>query len=508
MNEEGKQLLRKYGPLALFVIVVALVLYFLLFRGEVVGAAFSKIGAVFAPIVYGFAIAYVLNPQMRLIEKGFLHLQKKRKKPASRKLLLAIRIISTILAVFILLLVVYSLIALMIPEITKSIENIRKNLPVYAENIEKWFSSLGGGQAADESFKETMDNAVAFVQKFVSEQITPQMDQIVKKVTSSVLDILVFFKNIFLGLIVSVYVMITQETILARFRRALYAVFNVAVANRTLKNLRFIDEKFGGFLIGKFIDSLIIGIICYFGMVILQMPYALLIAVVIGITNIIPFFGPFIGAIPCSFLVFCVEPIQAVYFILFIFALQQFDGNFLGPKILGNSVGVSSFMVLVAILIGSGFFGVFGMIVGVPICAVLTALIQTYVLRSIGKKNLPGDLDAYRQMDYVDPWKREIVHYEDSTQNPSVYHKLKSRPKSLQGMEITTKINPWDRTDEDVETDRLLFQTELEADREYCRKADEVDDSNVADAASSEGSAARSADVLLRGKKRKGGKEK
>ncbi|MGX8727957.1 MAG: AI-2E family transporter, partial [Lachnospiraceae bacterium] len=169
---------------------------------------------------------------------------------------------------------------------------------------------------------------------------------------------------------------------------------------------------------------------------------------------------------------------------------------------LGNSVGVSSFMVLVAILIGSGFFGIVGMVIGVPVCAVLTALIQTYVLRQIGKKNLPGKLDDYRKMDHIDPWKRTVIKYDEEPQDASVYHKLKSRPKSLDGLEITTKENPWDLTDEDVETDRLLFQTELEADREYCRKADSIDDSNVSDAAEAGGDAARSADVLLRSRKK------
>ena len=501
MDNDGKQIMKKYGPFAFAIIAAGILLYFILFRGEVLGAVFAKIGAVLAPIIYGFVFAYALNPQMRLIEKGILTLLKKRKKLPSRKGLIAVRIISTILAVLILLVIIYSLIALMIPEILKSIENIRNNLSVYAENIEKWIASFGGGET-DVSFKETIDNAVAAIQKWTGEKLSPEMDQILQKVTSSILDILVFFKNIFIGLIVSVYVLITQETILARFRRATYAVFNVAVANRFLKNLRFIDEKFGGFLIGKFIDSLIIGVICYIGVRILQMPYALLIAVVIGITNIIPFFGPFIGAIPCAFLIFCVDPIKALYFIIFIFALQQFDGNFLGPKILGNSVGVSSFMVLVAILIGSGFFGIIGMIIGVPICAVLTALIQTYVLRQIGKKNLPGKLDEYRKMDHVDPWTRSVVRYEDETEGASVYHRLKSRSKDLEGMEITTKENPWDLTDEDVETDRLLFQTELEADREYCKKADSIDDSNVADAAEAGGKAARSADVLMRSRKK------
>ncbi len=496
MENNENNLLKKYGPFAFALIAAALVLYFILFRGEVVGAALSKIMAVLTPIIYGFAFAYVLNPQMRLIEKGFLHLLRRRKNTPTRKVLMVVRVISTFLAVLILLLIVYSLIALMIPELTKSIQNIINNLSTYGENLEKWFSSFGKG--GDENVTETVEKAIAAIQKWFSEQVTPQMDDIVKRITSSVLDILVFFKNIFLGLIVSVYVLITQETLLARFHRALYAICNVAVGNRILKNLRFIDEKFGGFLIGKLIDSLIIGVICYFGMRILGLPYALLVSVIIGITNIIPFFGPFIGAIPCSFLIFCVEPIQALYFIIFVFALQQFDGNFLGPKILGNSVGVSSFMVLVAILVGSGFFGVTGMIIGVPVCAVLTALIQTYILRQIGKKNLPGNLDDYRELDHVDPWKREIVRYDDAEKNPSVYHKLNARPKSLAGMEITTKENPWDLTDEDVETDRILFETELKADREYCKRADTIDESNVSDAAEAGGAAARSADVLLR----------
>ena len=176
-----------------------------------------------------------------------------------------------------------------------------------------------------------------------------------------------------------------------------YAILPHKWANMLIRVMRFTDKTFGGFIYGKLLDSAIIGVLCYFGMLLLDLPYPILISVIIGVTNVIPFFGPYIGAIPCILLILVVDPIKGLYFAIFILLLQQFDGNILGPKILGESTGLSSFMVIVAIMIGGGLFGVPGMIAGVPVFAVLYALIWRLINHSLNdKKNAGRRGDIYK----------------------------------------------------------------------------------------------------------------
>ena len=212
-------------------------------------------------------------------------------------------------------------------------------------------------------------------------------------------------------------------------------------ANLTLHIARKSNEIFGGFIIGKIIDSAIIGVLCFIGLSILKMPYALLVSVFVGVTNVIPFFGPYIGAIPCILLIMLVSPIQGLYFAIFILVLQQFDGNILGPKILGESTGLSSFMVIVAIMIGGGLFSIVGMIVGVPLCAVIYAFIWTFMNHRLRKKELPDDASEYCNIDCYDAQSKEPVPMpakvvkerkkitKETLQDSSVYrHYNKARP--------------------------------------------------------------------------------
>lgn len=187
---------------------------------------------------------------------------------------------------------------------------------------------------------------------------------------------LTFFKNVFIGIIIAIYVLNSKQLFAAQAKKLLYGCLSTRRANIVLDNARFTHRVFGGFINGKLLDSLIIGILCFVGMTALRMPYAMLISVVVGVTNIIPFFGPFIGAIPSGLLILLIDPLKALYFVLFILALQQFDGNILGPKILGDSTGLSSFWVIVCILLAGGLFGFVGMVVGVPLFAVLYSILS------------------------------------------------------------------------------------------------------------------------------------
>lgn len=217
----------------------------------------------------------------------------------------------------------------------------------------------------------------------------PQINAIVKTVSLSMLSFAKAVWNLVIGLIISIYLLASKERFVSQGKKLLYAFWDTRQANVIMEDFRLIDSTFGGFISGKILDSAIIGVLCFVVVSIMKMPYPMLISVIVGVTNIIPFFGPFIGAVPCALLILMVNPMQCLYFIIFIWILQQFDGNFLGPKILGDSTGLSGFWIIFSITIFSGLMGVPGMILGVPIFAVFYALIKRYVNRSLQKRACP-----------------------------------------------------------------------------------------------------------------------
>ena len=199
------------------------------------------------------------------------------------------------------------------------------------------------------------------------------------------------------------YLLAAKEKSAARCCKLLYGVLPEDKAAFTVRGFRRVDYIFSGFVRGKLLDSLIIGILCFIGCSILKMPYTPLVSVIVGVTNVIPFFGPFLGAIPCALLILLVSPLKCLYFVIFIFLLQQLDGNVIGPKILGDSTGISSIWVIVAILIGGGFGGVLGMFLGVPIFACLQVLVRWLLNTRLKKKNMPLAASEYLHRDQQAP---------------------------------------------------------------------------------------------------------
>ncbi len=454
---------KNYASIAVtifLVIAASMLLYFILFRTTTLGAVLRKIFAVFMPVIYGFVIAYILNPVMVLLEKLFFKSFIRMGTKPSDRAKKGVRVASSFIALFLSLFLLYLLISSIVPELIHSIRNIVLNFPTYVQNVNKFINDTFHNPELDEKTAAVMDTVVKRVQDFLSSEFVPQLDALASQLSSGVMGVISFFKNFFVGLIISMYLLIAKEGMMARFRRFIYAVFNIETGNRLLFNLRFVDAKFGGFLIGKLIDSLIIGVITYFSCVIMRMPYSILISVVIGVTNIIPFFGPFLGAIPCTILIFVISPIKSLIFIIFILCLQQFDGNFLGPKILGNSVGISSYMVILSIIIGGGFFGTTGMVVAVPLCAVLTALIQTFILRRTKAKELPGDLESYHYVEQVNPRTHEFNNGPSYIQDGGLYQKIRFRGNDIRAFDMKIEERPWDRTIEQIEAEDALIRGE------------------------------------------------
>ena len=247
-----------------------------------------------------------------------------------------------------------------------------------------------------------LNHASENIQNWIQTDLLRQMNVLMTNITTGAINVLSEVFNFLVGCIVSVYMLFGKETFAAQIKKMLYAGMQVERANKKLHITRKSNEIFGGFIIGKIIDSAIIGVLCFIGITILDMPYILLVSVIVGVTNVIPFFGPYIGAIPSTILIALADPLKGLYFLIFIIALQQLDGNVIGPKILGNSTGLSAFWVVFSILLGGGLFGFIGMIIGVPTFAVIYYIVKMVVEEKLKKKKLPPDTEHYGDVEYLE----------------------------------------------------------------------------------------------------------
>ena len=392
------------GVTAFCVIAASLLFYFGIFHTASITKGLKAIYNILTPIVYAAAISYVLWPLIRFMEKGIIYriCEKKNWKP-SEKVRHGIRMICVIVTLLLFFFGIYGLLSMLIPELINSITNIIDNLPRYINNIEKWLTNLlKNYPELEENSSMIFSTVTARAETWLTNDLLPKINLLVASFSTGFMGALVFLKNFLIGAMISIYLLYGKESYVAQGKRLLYCLFSTQTTNNIIRDLQYVDKTFGGFIIGKVLDSLIIGILCYIGTTILNLPYALLVSVIVGVTNVIPFFGPYIGAVPSAVLILLVNPIQCIYFVIFILLLQQFDGNFLGPKILGGSTGLSSFMVIVAILVGGGLFGIFGMFVGVPACAIICTVIRNGIQSRLEKKKMPIDLESYRDIDHLD----------------------------------------------------------------------------------------------------------
>ncbi len=399
------------GLTAFLVIAASMLFYYGIFHMNTLIAGIRTILGIMAPIVYGLVIAYVLNPVVSFMEKSLVFplLAKKNVHPEKRGKKF-IRWVCVIISLILLVFLIYALIMMILPQLIRSIMSIIYSFPSYVNVVQNWLNSIvERGWDMDRETIDMINQYSSQAQDYLTNNILPQMQAVLKNISDGVFDILNILKNFVIGILVSMYVMADKEIFIARSKMVVYALFSHSTANNIIHSMRFTHQTFGGFINGKILDSAIIGVLCYIGVTILDMPYTILISVIIGVTNIIPFFGPYVGAVPCTLLILLVNPLQGFYFALFILVLQQFDGNILGPKILGDSTGLSSFMVIVAIMIGGGLFGVVGMIVGVPLCAVLYAAAWNLMGHFLRNKKMPDDTADYLNIDCIDEESGMIV---------------------------------------------------------------------------------------------------
>lgn len=396
----------RWGLTAFLVVAAGIVFYYFMFHSSNIRAGFGIIVDILMPVVVGMAIAYLLTPVLNFIEGKLLQplCNKCKIKPSKRRESL-IRGVSILVTAFLFLAMIYMIISMLVSQIVPSVQNIISNFDTYTTNFTVWLNrTLEDNPGARTMLINVVDKYSDELEKWVT-NILPNTVEVIKTVSLSVIGVFQFLWDFVIGFIISIYVLASKERFAGQSKKMVYAFFEQDTANTVIQNFRFTHQTFIGFLGGKIVDSIIIGVLCFIGTTILNTPYAALVSVIIGFTNIIPFFGPFLGAVPCSILVFVVDPLHPLncfYFILFILALQQFDGNILGPKILGSSTGLTGFWVIFSITFFGGLLGVVGMIIGVPIFAVIYAAIRAGVNILLRKKEMPTDTQQYEKVYYVD----------------------------------------------------------------------------------------------------------
>lgn len=389
------------GMTYFLVIAACILFYFALFRLEMISTAVAKIFDVLKPILYGLVIAYLLNPIVKQVDRLLIpflekYLDKKRVAKISRG-------VGVVAALVFLIAVVMALCNMLIPELYKSIRDLIYTLPGQLNDLVEQFNNFQlKGTTISILMKNVLRQGTDTLQNWLKTDLMRQINTIMSNLTVGVINVFSEVMNILIGLIVSVYVLFSKEQFSAQCKKMVYAMLQTDHANMLLHLTKKSNEIFGGFIIGKIIDSAIIGVLCFIGLSFLNMPYTLLVSVIVGVTNVIPFFGPYIGAIPSAVLILLESPKMGIYFVIFILVLQQLDGNVIGPKILGNSTGLSAFWVVFSILLGGGLFGFAGMIMGVPTFAVIYYVVSMITNHQLEKKKLPVTTMHYGEKSYVD----------------------------------------------------------------------------------------------------------
>ncbi len=421
-RQDDKLKLRQIILIAVITLITAcciILFYFCVERYQGLGAGWDKFMTVMQGIIFGFIFAFLMNPFMVFFERRMLPFFKRHCK-TEQNAKKTTRMITTLIALVIVMGIFILTIVAIIPELYRTVEFLVTHIGEQIDGVLDWANDITGGRYEKNIMSakgSAADIAIDKGLELVKNYIDMGTEEMISFVANSVIGVGRIILNLFIGMIVSVYVLCSKEIFKGQTKKIVYGVFKTEHANILLEISRKAADIFYGFIIGKIIDSLIIGIICYVCMIILKMPYALLVSIIIGVTNIIPVFGPYIGAVPTVIIIFLTEPMQGIYFLIFVIILQQIDGNIIGPKILGDSTGLSSFWVVVAIVVGGGLFGVPGMLIGVPTMALLYYLVGVFVKYLLRKKNLPEETSSYMQLDHIDVKNKTLIEHDENYKN-------------------------------------------------------------------------------------------
>ena len=395
--EIGKEQWKRLMQIVACIVAVSCLIILVFFHTDVFIRIAKKWIGILEPFIWGAVIAYLLRPVCLIIERFLGRLEHrlcKKEHPGIKRLIAMLVSILLMLAVLVILLLA------VLPQLITSISGLITQIPSALETFQNWMRSLDQGGASHEiitAIESAVSTLSERLRNFLQTDVLPNLTSLVTNVTSSFMVLVDLVKNFGLGCIIAAYLLGSWERFSVQIKLMTYALFPTRTADWLKKEVLFADRMFSGFIHGKLLDSAIIGVICYVFMLATGMPYAVLVAVIVGVTNIIPFFGPYIGAIPSFILILTISPGQSIVFLIFVILLQQFDGNILGPAILGDRLGLSGFWILFSIMVFSSLFGIVGMIIGVPLFAVIYDLIRTavhFLLKKRSREDLAG---AYQE---------------------------------------------------------------------------------------------------------------
>lgn len=408
----------------LLVIIVSILIYECVSNISNIVHAAGYFLKLIMPVIYGLVIAYLLNPLMkffqRIMNRLFVRVTDGRNVRKPERIKGLMNGLSIVLAMISGILIISVLVWMLVPQLVTSIGSMVNTLPGQVENyyhkVSKWV--VNNPYMANQ-FQDALLSLTGSLDQWIQKDLfpwlqtglLPNINSVATTFANGLFNVLGVLYNLLIGCIVAVYLLLAKETFLAQAKKLVYAVFGKKQADVILHYSRLTNDTFSGFITGKIVDSTIIGIICFIAMWIFKLPYAFLVSVIVGVTNVIPVFGPYIGAIPSAFLILLVSPVQCVYFVILIVVLQQLDGNIIGPAILGESTGLSAFWVLFAILVFGGMWGIVGMLVGVPLFAVIYRLLKDFLELRLYHKRLSTDTDMYQGLRIIQTDDRGDKHY-------------------------------------------------------------------------------------------------
>ncbi|WP_051656630.1 AI-2E family transporter [Butyrivibrio sp. AE3004] len=385
-----------------------MLIYYVIFNGGKLTKALNHLFSILTPIIIGCVLGYILTPLLNMIEKKWIYsiyrfnginlseIQyfKKRKK---------VRQISVALTMILFFTVMYAMLMVLIPQLIKSIRDIIRNFPYYANNLQRFMDKyLDDNPAVRRAVDSLLEQYSTTINNMFKDFVVPNLSTMITTLSKSMMSIIQIFLYLIVGIVVAVYVLNSKETFIGQGKKLCYAFLRKEMANEVIGAFRYAHHTFTGFLMGKLVDSVIVGIICFIAISILKIPYPIVLAFGVGITNLIPFFGPYLGGGFGLILLIMINPFKALAFLIVIVILQQIDGNILGPLILGNSTGLSSFWVIFAIMLFGGIWGPIGWIIGVPVFACIYTLCGHVTMKKLRAKKLPRDTSVYIDTAYMD----------------------------------------------------------------------------------------------------------
>ncbi len=397
-NEKTNWNIRPYlaiGLTSFLVVAASIAFFFLVYRYHGVTQLMDKMSVILQPITIGLVLAYLVTPIVNFEERYLLPFVQDRVKN-QRKGKRLVRGLSVAGALLFVAVIIGVLLQMVIPELYRSINGMIDTLPKQVNSFMDWLNAYVSSDSNISGYLETaLTKGTEFFENWAKTEFLPQTKNILAGLTSGVIIAVKLFFNVVVGIIISIYVLMSKEEFIGQSKKVVYAVFSGKRANTIIRTVHKSNEIFGGFISGKILDSLIIGVLCFICLYLMKMPYTVLVSVIVGVTNVIPFFGPYLGAVPSAILIMLANPVKGLYFIIFILVLQQIDGNIIGPKILGDSTGLSSFWVVFAILTFGGILGIPGMIIGVPVFAVFFYIAKRILGYILKRKQLPRDTRSY-----------------------------------------------------------------------------------------------------------------